>query len=181
MSNPPYGGMPPAQAPWPPQGPPPARQSSRLPLVLTAALAVIAIIIAIASWFQPAPEPEAQATEQQFSEQEVTEAKEAVCGAWDAAYNAIQTAASRTSNDETIAFILAVEVKLAFHASGDYIESALRDHSATENDLAEAARQLSSAYHRAILFQLADEPSNKVDEIKSEIRAAESTLKLECE
>ncbi len=181
MSNPPYGGMPPAQAPWSQQVPPPARQPSRLPLILTAALAVIAIIVGIASWFRPAPEPEAQSAEQQFSEQEVAEAKEAMCAAWDTVYEAIFNTAKKTSPDDTLTFALGIENELAFHAAGDYLMSELSRNPAYPEKSASSFRELARTYHEVVLAQLADAPEPQIEAIKDRMGSAERGVRDGCD
>ncbi|BBZ35694.1 hypothetical protein MCNF_42990 [Mycolicibacterium confluentis] len=198
MSDAPFGGLPPAPGtpqphtgmthaartpiappPWPPQGPPPARRPSRLPLVLVSLLAVAALAVAIASWFRPAP-AEDDSTAPQYSEQEIADANAAVCDAYHVVYAALTTASSRISTDPTDTFVLSVELKLALHASGDYLNSALRKNPATPQALAAAINKLADTYHRAILDQLADAPAADIESRRADIRSAELAVRREC-
>ncbi|OBF19412.1 hypothetical protein [Mycobacterium sp. ACS4331] len=142
-------------------------------------LAAVALGVAIASWFRPAPAADASASPQ-YSEQEITDATEAVCDAYDVIYAALTTESSRTSTIPTDSFVLSVELKLALHASGDYLQSTLRENPATPEALAAAINKLAGTYHRAILDQLADAPATDIEARKADIRSAELSLRREC-
>jgi hypothetical protein len=142
-------------------------------------VALTSLCVAIASWFRPT-EDKAHPAEPGYSEQQIADAKSAVCDAYDVIYKALQTAGARSSSDESIAFALAVEMKLAFHASGDYLVSTIHKNPATPTALARATQRLADAYHRVILDQLGEAPDTQIDLRKSEIDEAELEIRGEC-
>ncbi|OBF13483.1 hypothetical protein [Mycobacterium sp. ACS4331] len=143
-------------------------------------LAVAALAVAIASWFRPAPAQE-ESTAAQFSEQEIADATEAVCEAWDTVYRSLITAGYQTSEDPTVSQILALQMKVAFLASGNYLHDALNRHAAADGELARSTEKLATGYEHAILAQLAGAPAGEIEGIKADIREAEDAVKRECE
>ncbi len=90
MSQAPYGPGPAAPSGWPPQGPPPSSSGpSRVPTIIAIVIALIAVAVAIAAWFRPAPKAETPAAKT-YSEQEIADAKKAVCDAYERVNKAVQ-------------------------------------------------------------------------------------------
>lgn len=172
--------MPPGPAPWPQQGFPPARGPSRLPVFLALGVAVVALGLAIGAWFRPAATTPAVPTSPQYSEQEVADAKTAVCDAYDTTYKSLYAAGSRRSDDPTQTLPIAVNTRLAFHASADYLSEQLAQNPAAPSNLAEEVRKLASASDSLVLAQIADSSKDELDGISSKLDSAESAIKAEC-
>ncbi|OBF19413.1 hypothetical protein [Mycobacterium sp. ACS4331] len=148
--------------------------------MMVSLLAVAALAVAIASWFRPAPAADASASPQ-YNEQEIADANSAMCEAWDATYASMTTSGAKSSTDPTVAYIIGIQVQLAFHASGDYLQTKLQLHPATASELADAVTQLASSYHRIVLLRLADAPESDIDQIKEKMDAAETAVRRQCE
>ncbi|MCI4673778.1 hypothetical protein [Candidatus Mycolicibacterium alkanivorans] len=182
MSQAPYGPGPTAPAPWPPQGPPASRGPSRLPTVIAIVIALIAVAVAIGAWFRPAPKAETPAAKT-YSEQEVADAKKAVCDAYQTVQSTLQASANQSApgpNDTLQQFALSVNGRLAAFAGGDYLYRELTENPAVPKQLSEAVRQLASAYQKAALAQIAQADRSKLDSIYKSADAAAATATEVC-
>jgi hypothetical protein len=202
MSDAPYGGPPPASGggtphprdvspvqagptygatPWPTQSFTPTRPPSRLPLILVSLLALVSLGIAVASWFRPTPSVESTSSAPQYSDEEIAEATASICSAWDKVFKALITSGYQTSEDPTVNQIFGVQMKIALHASGDYLHAQLLRSQAADSRLLAATERLADSYHQAVLSQLSGAPESEIEAIKSDIREAEGAIKQECE
>lgn len=158
--------MPPAPAPWQPQGTS-ASRPSRAPVILSTAIALLAVALAIAAWLRPPQEPEAQPDTPQFSEQEIATAEQAMCEAWNHSLTAILHVGGKNSPDSTLTYVLGVETQVVFDAAADYLQSSLRENPATPEELADAFKRLISSYYEAVLAHLANASEDDIEPIKS--------------
>lgn len=127
------------------------------------------------------PEPEARVSEPQFSEQEIADAKNAVCETHTKAFRSVQNVGIKNSPDTALTYVLGLESQLAFHAAADKSLNNLHAHPATPTELATAVDRLASSFHDIVLARLADAPETEIDGITSEMDTAEALVKQECE
>jgi hypothetical protein len=107
----------------------------------------IAIGLAIGGWFRPAAQAAAPAdTAPQYSDQQVADAKQAMCAARDLVNRATETAGGQTSDDPTLKVVIAVNIRVGATASADYFLAILNEYPATQSDLAAAVRETALAY-----------------------------------
>lgn len=91
----------------------------------------------------------------QYSEQQVADAKKAVCEAYNKALVAVAGAGKQKSPDHGLQLIDVVNARLAFDVATDYFRSQLSENPATSPDLEAALRNLSSPYDELVLAQIA--------------------------
>jgi len=153
MSQAPYGPGPAAPSAWPPQGPPPSSGGpSRLPTIIAIVIALIAVAVAIAAWFRPAPKAETPAAKT-YSEQEIADAKKAVCDAFERALNAL-TANSLQPDSPNEGLAVIANSRIAIHAAGTYLVATLSDQPAAPEELAAPVKSLADQYQRMVLDQI---------------------------
>ncbi|MCV7228293.1 hypothetical protein [Mycolicibacterium komossense] len=92
--------------------------------------AFVGIVIAIAPGVVALLRPAAQAAAPaeiapQHSEQQVADAKKAVCEAYDKAYAALAGSDGQSSTDPNVQLIIALNTRLATHVNSDYLRQAL--------------------------------------------------------
>jgi hypothetical protein len=127
-----------------------------LPAIIAIVMALIAVVVAIGAWFRPAPKAEAPAAKT-YSDQEIADAKKAVCDAYEDAYRAVTAAGARDGgSDQTAALAVAVNIRLALSTSGQYLLSTLNDQPATPSEVAAPARDLGTSYRKIAVLQLSD-------------------------
>ena len=144
MSQVPYGRGPAGPAPW--QGPPSSHGPSRLPTIIAIVIAVVAVAVAIGAWFRPVPKPETPAAKT-YSEQEVADAKKAVCAAFKDASRGVQAAGRRNEGPDPVAVLtVAANVRLALTAGSAYMLQSLNNSQAAPDDLKSAVKNLAGTY-----------------------------------
>ncbi|WP_167107406.1 hypothetical protein [Mycobacterium sp. DL592] len=126
-----------------------------MPTIIAIVIALIAVAVAIGAWFRPAPKAEAPAAKT-YSEQEVTEAKKAVCDAFEQVKSTVNTAGGKSGDNPTDSFIVAVNIRLALTTSSSYLADQLTANPATPETLAEPIRLLASRYREIAMRQIAD-------------------------
>jgi hypothetical protein len=181
MTDSPYGVTPGGAwpPPGPPAGPPPvwppaAPKQSRAPVIFSLVVALIAIAVAIGAWFRPANHEAAPPADQttKFSDQQITDAKKAICAAHDLVNRATLAAGTQKSDDPATQLVIAVNVRLAGSLSAQYFQTKLDQFPATQEDLAAAVRQLILTNQDIALLQIANAPH---DEIASNYPTLDST------
>lgn len=176
----------------PPQAPLPAdsgttphvraasRGTSRLPNVIAIAIAVVALAVAAGAWFRPLPKPEPPAAKT-YSEQEVAEAKKAVCEAFTKARQAVNAAGSFNGDGQTAStFAVAVNVRLALEASSRYLSNAARQHHFAPTDLVRKIDTLATEYQQIAIDQLGGEPHDTIEPRYQAADEAIYTIELAC-
>ena len=178
MSQAPYGPGPTGPTPWPPQGPPPSRGPSRLPTAI--AIALIAVAVAIGAWFRPAPKAEEPAAKT-YSEQEVADAKKAVCEAYKKVDRALTATTSRSNGGQpTDDVLISINVRLALTEGAQYLRTRLGEQPATPEPLAEAVRKATDAYQDIAIARLGEAPQSEIDEAVRTGNPSISIIKDEC-
>ncbi len=180
MPDSPYGAMPPGPAPWPQQGLRPARGPSRLPIFLTLGVALVALGLAIGGWFRPTTTTAAGPTTPQYSEQEVADAKKNLCDAYDTIYRSLEQAGTTTSEDPNQKYMIALNTRLAFNTSADFLLGELSRYPATPADLQSAVRKAALSYQNMVLKQIANAPKDELDAAYSEVDSGHADLKTAC-
>lgn len=153
-----------------------------MPTIIAIVIALIAIAVATAAWFKPAPKPEAPAAKV-YSEQEIADAKKAVCDANDTVHSTLMSTASQYApdpNDSTMKFALSVNGRLAAYAGGDYLYRQVAEHPAAPNELSDALKNLANAYQEAALAQIAQADRSKLDPIYKSMDAAAARVTEAC-
>jgi len=153
MSHAQYEPTPQAPPPWPAQAPVQGRSQSRLLPILGAALGLLGLIVGVAAWFRAAPSN--VATNPLYSEQQVADAKQAVCEAYAKGMRSIRTVGS-VKVDPQNWFPTAVNTRLAGFAVGTYFFDSLNANPATPSELYVLVQQVGEAYRDIALTQLAD-------------------------
>ncbi|MGY4712601.1 hypothetical protein ACXDF8_24120 [Mycolicibacterium sp. CBM1] len=151
-----------------------------MPTVIAIVVAVIAIAVAIGAWFRPAPKPEAPAAKT-YSEQEVTDAKKAVCEAFAAANKAVQAAGRRNEGtDSTAILAVAANVRLALTAGSSYMLRNLEDSPATPDDLVASIKKLADTYEDIAIAQLGEAPQDQLDPLYKAGDEVTNSVKQAC-
>jgi hypothetical protein len=171
---------PPAQPPLPPwvaQRPPAQKRPGGWLTIAAMALALLAIGVAIGSWFRPAPtsKPAAGPT---YTSQEIADAKSKVCTAFGKVHNAIQLTGARDRGpDYATQLASAVNARQALVAGSQYLSTTLNDTPATPPDIAGGVRNLTNVYQFLTVQLLAEAPDS---EINASVRSGDdATSKLE--
>jgi hypothetical protein len=173
MSQPPYG--PPA---WPASPRP-----SRLPLVLSIVAIVLSLVVgalAIAALVKAAPKAEAPAAKV-YSEQEVADAKKAVCDAFDLVHNAIVVTNNKSGgSDPTAILAVAANARLSAHAGGEYLAEVLNQYPATTTDLANSIRDLAKNLDKLTLEYLGETPNAEQEPLLRNADDATARIRRQC-
>jgi len=142
-------------------------------------VSVVAVGVAVASWFRPAPEP-ALAAKPSYTESEIDNAKKQVCDAFNLAHEAIVVAGNKQDPNDFMAF--AANGRLSFFAGAQYLSDVLSDNPATPQDVTSAARDYALTYKQLSLVLLADQTADKMDQsIVKAGDAANDKLKQACQ
>ena len=148
-------------------------------MFIAIAVAVIALAVAIGSWFRPTPEPTPVAAPT-YTDSEIADAKKQVCDAFNLARDAIVTAGNK--QDPANAMAVAANGRLAFFAGAQYLSDVLATLPAAPSEVAEPARQYSSAYKNLSLSLLSDKtPEQMDDSLLKTGDAANDKLKQLCQ
>lgn len=175
----------PPQAPLPPESGTSSdsgvqsRGISRLPNAIAIAIAVVALAVAAGAWFRPLPKPEAPAAKT-YTEQEVAEAKKAVCEAFETARETLATTGGKTSEDYAEAFVVAVNTRLALETTSNFLARTLEENHPTPSDLATPVGELSRSYEGIALAQLNESPQSEINLIASTSDAAVARITQAC-
>jgi hypothetical protein len=148
-------------------------------------LAFVGIVIAIALGVVALLKPAAQAAAPvevapQYSEQQVAEAKKAVCGARDKAFGALKGAAKQKSDDPNLQMTLVVNTRLAEFISSSYLINTLDKNPATKLDLAKTIRDVATAYDDIVLAQLANASDSDLAPLNASLDSADAKVVEAC-
>ena len=181
MSQAPYGPGPAAPSGWSPQGPPPSSNGpSRLPAIIAIVVAVIAVAVAIAAWFRPTPKAETPAAKT-YSEQEIADAKKAVCDAFGQTRKALEVTNRKNAGpDPTAILAVAANGRVALTVGADYLLSELKDHPALPAEISVAVDDLGRAYRRIALNYLAEASQTDMDPAFRQADDASAKLRQFC-
>jgi hypothetical protein len=151
-----------------------------VPTIIAIVIAVIAIAVAIGAWFRPIPKPETPAAKT-YSEQEVADAKKALCDAYNQVKSSVNTAGGKSGDNPTETFIVAVNIRLAFATSSNYLTEKVDSNPAAPKDLADALRNLGSKYREIVMEQLADKSADDVNPVAKSADEEIAKIKQACQ
>jgi hypothetical protein len=175
MSHAPYEPIPQAPPQWA-QQPVAQRAPSRLLPILGVVLGSLGLVAGVGAWFRAAPSHEGAAAV--YSEQEVSEAKAAVCEAYGKGLRAIQVAGGKKPGDPSDPLpVVAVNGRVAEVAVGNYLINTIGANQAAPSELGKLVSQLGKAYQDIALTQLGDGSRADVAPIAEE--ADRSIAKIE--
>jgi len=152
MSHAPYEPIPQAPPQWA-QQPVAQRAPSRLLPILGVVLGSLGLVAGVGAWFRAAPSHEGAAAV--YSEQEVSEAKAAVCEAYGRSLQAIRTAGTKPIDPQNW-LPVAVNTRLAEVATSNTLINSLAAHPAASPELRQEIAKLAYSYQDMALIQLAD-------------------------
>jgi len=177
MSQVPYGPGPAGPAPW--QGSPSSGGPSRVPTVVTIVIAVIAVAVAIGAWFRPMPESETPAPKT-YSDQDVADAKKAVCAAFDQIYHTLDVNNRKVPNQTGDPFAVAVNTRLAVYMGAQSLLSAVADNPAAPTDLSSSVRKLGNTYQDTVFEQIGDSDKSRLDTLFQTAGDLQTTIQQAC-
>jgi hypothetical protein len=151
-----------------------------MPTVIAIVIAVIAVAVAIGAWFRPVPKPEAPAAKT-YSEQEVADAKKAVCDAFDQVKKSVTAAGAKSGDNPTDTFVVAVNIRVALTASSNYLFQTLDANSAVPKDLADPIRNLAITYRKIVMEQLADTSAADLNPLATSADEEFANIKQACQ
>jgi hypothetical protein len=174
VSNPPFPPESSAPPPWA-ASPTTHRRSPQLLLITSLAIALLALGVAIGSWFRPAPDnkPTPPPPAPAFNGQQVADAKAKVCAAYDRIHHAVLANTGRNGGSDPASVLgLAANARLALYDGGQYLMKTLAQQPATPADLATAVRALVDAYQELAVNYMAEAPDA---EIQSSFQTLDAT------
>ena len=145
-----------SQAPQPWQSPAPVqgRSPARWLPILGAGLGLLGLIAGVGAWMRPAPSGGAAPV---YSDQQVADAKKAVCEAFGLGIRSIRAAGARKPESPADQFpVTAVNIRLAAIAVGNSFFHAVSENPAAPAELSDPISQLGQTYQNIALIQLAD-------------------------
>jgi hypothetical protein len=139
---------------------------SRSPVIASLAIALLALGVAIGSWFRPMPDnkPPPAPPPPSFTDQQIADAKAKVCATYEKVHQAVLVNTGRSGGSDPIALLgVAANARIALYDGGQYLMKALAEQPATPPDLATAVRQLVDSYQQLAINYLAEAPQSEID------------------
>lgn len=153
--------------------------ASRLPNVIAIAIAVVALAVAAGAWFRPLPKPEAPAT-QTYSEQEVAEAKKAVCEAFTKVSRTLTANSAKSSVNPADSFAIVVNTRLAIQSANEFLSRTVASHPSAPPDLSSSIGQLAAAYQAIVFGQIGDASQPELDASYADADRASTAIQQRC-
>ena len=154
MSHAQYDPTPKAPPPWAQPAPAQGPGIARLLPVLGVVLGLLGLGMGAAAWFRAAPAD--VAGQPVYTEQQVSEAKEAVCGAYNKGIRTIRIVASKRADNPADALAVAVNSRVGEVAVSTYLFNILEANPASPVELRTLVQGLANDYQNLVLIQLAD-------------------------
>lgn len=127
---------------------------------LSVVLAVAALGFAVAAWVRSAPEAAPV-----YSEQQVADAKKAVCDAFAQVDRALTASSLGGGADSPNGVVIGINVRAALTASAQYLSTKVNEHPATPSDIAELLKSASNTYQEMAISQFGRASDARLDEI----------------
>jgi hypothetical protein len=165
VSNPPFPPPSPTPAQWPTSPVAPKRPSRSL-AIASIAIALVALGVAIGSWFRPIPDgkPSPAPSASTFTDQQIAAAKTKVCAIYQKVHQAVLVNTGRSGGtDQTAVLGLAANARIALYNGGDYLLRTLADEPATPSDLVAAVRKLANSYQELAIGYMAEASQSETD------------------
>lgn len=115
-------------------------------------LGLLGLLVGVAAWFRAAPHEAVDV----YTEQQVADAKKAVCEAYAEGVRSFRIAADRTVNNPEDRLPVAVNTRVAEVAVSNYLNNAIDTNPAAPVELQRSVRQLAKSYLDIALTQLAE-------------------------
>jgi len=181
MSNlpPPPPSAPPAVPPWPPGGPTASTRRSSSPEFAALLVALVALGVAIGSWFRPAPDNRSTPAPPivTYSAQQVADGKASVCAAYQQVRRALDVAGARNGgSDPTASLAVATASRQALDVGSRYLLTKLAQEPATNPDLATAVRKLVDLYQQITVSYLADANDSEINPLRQAAEQPTATI-----
>lgn len=166
-----------------PQGPPigqaAPKRSALLVAIAALALAVLALGVAIGSWFHPlvdnaSPAPPSKPA---YTDQQISLAKSDVCGAYQQVRRALDAAGARNGgSDPTASLAIATASRQALEVGSRYLLIKLMEQPATNPDLTAAIRKLADLYLQIAVSYLANASDSEIDPLFQSVDQTTSVI-----
>jgi hypothetical protein len=151
-----------------------------LPTIIAIVIALIAVAVAIGAWFRPAPKPETPAAKT-YSDQEVADAKKAVCDAFDTVHNIVGINTGRDGgSDPTAILAVAANARIALYDGADYLLEILAKNPATPADLSASVNNLADTFRYLTIQYLANKQSAELEAPLRDADAATVAIQASC-
>lgn len=152
MAGSPYGVTP--AGPWapPPSGVPigSPQKPSRAIVLVALGVALVSLLVAIASWVKPTSASSQSSTEspsvQTYSDQEIQQSISNMCAAHKQTATAISTAGSARSDDPNVKFTIAVNARLAILANANLLWQTLSANPQLPPEVTKVFSDMADAY-----------------------------------
>jgi hypothetical protein len=140
---------------------------------------LVTLAVAIVGWFRPAPaKPPPVPT---YSNQQVADARAAICKAYDQVRKAGDAAGARNGGtDPTALLAVATSSRQVFDTGSRYLSTKLSELPATPPDLAAAVRKLAGVYQQLAIDYLAEAPDSETDPLIRTGTDAHTTIEGLC-
>lgn len=178
MSHAPYEPVPQAPPQWAQQPVQPGRAPSRLLPLLGVVLGSLGLIAGVAAWFRAAPSTEGASAV--YSEQQVSEAKAAVCEAFEQGQEALVAVGNKKSSNPSEGFAFAVNSRLAVDAVMDDLRALLLDNPATPEPSRNAIKKLIDNYQDLLFKTLSDKSGPELESTFGSIDASVLRVRESC-
>jgi hypothetical protein len=146
---------------------------------------LLAIVIAVGSWFRPADSSDDTGTAAEsrptYTPEELESATAAVCDARALAGKAGSVAGGKTSEDPDMRFVVAINSRLASAVSADYLTYVLSQNPATPDSLSSPVRRIIEALNEITLLNLADSEQSALEPLYKKLDDADLEAAQECE
>jgi hypothetical protein len=143
------------------------------------AFALLALGVAIGSWFHPVPDNKSTAPPPKpiYTDQQITVAKTDICGAYGQVRRALDAAGARNGgSDATANLAVATASRQALDVGSRYLVTKLAEQPATSPDLAAAVRKLADLYQQITVSYLANASDSEIDPLFRTVEQSTSTI-----
>ena len=124
-----------------------------MPVIAAIVIALVAVAVAVAAWFKPAPKAEVPEAKT-YTEQETADAKKAVCDAFKKTEQALNVNGQRAGNNPSQDLAVIANTRTAIQGAGTYLQHSLSDAPGTPSELATLVRDLAQRYQVMVLDQI---------------------------
>lgn len=131
----------------------PNRSASLWLGALGAVLGLLGLLVGVAAWYRSAPQ---KAVDAVYTEQQVADAKKAVCDAYAEGVRSFRIAADKNVDNPADKLPVAVNTRVAEVAVSNYLNNAVDANPAAPVELQRSVRQLADSYLHIALTQLAE-------------------------
>ncbi|KAA0111322.1 hypothetical protein CIW47_05250 [Mycolicibacterium sp. P1-5] len=126
------------------------------------------------------PKPEAPAAKT-YSDQEVADAKKAVCDAFQNVIHTLDANKRKSSVNPADSFAVAVNTRLAVETAADYLAQAVDSHPALPSDLLSKISDLANAYRGIVMKQIGDADQGELDKSYQQADALQTASGQACQ